>query len=76
MYMVCLILRHANSQGALVINGHASVEVMDDKYDSRYPNRFKVTDGSDGHSTEISADTVAQMNEWVKAINTVSSADS
>ena len=59
-----------------MINGHASVEVMDDKNDTRYPNRFKVTDGSDGHSTEISADTVAQMNEWVKAINKVSSVGS
>ena len=65
---------HANSQGALVINALASVEVMNDKNETRYPNRFKVTDGSDGHFTEISADTAPQMNEWVKAINKVSSA--
>ena len=55
-----------------MINAHASVEEMDDKHETRYPNRFKVTDGYDGHFTEISADTAAQMNEWVKAINKVS----
>ena len=54
-----------------MINARASVEVMEDKSDARYPNKFKVTDGSDGHSTEISADSPAKMNDWVKAINKV-----
>lgn len=59
-----------------MINAKASVEVMDDKNETRYPNRFKVTDGSDGHCTEISADTALQMNEWVRVINKVSSVGS
>ena len=40
--------------------------------DCRYPNRFKVTDGITGQIFEISADSPAQMNEWMEAINLVS----
>jgi len=40
--------------------------------DTRYPNRFKVTDGINGQFTEISAENAGQMNEWVEAIKVVS----
>ena len=40
--------------------------------DCKYPNRFKVADGTSGKFFEISADSPAQMNEWVEAINLVS----
>lgn len=40
--------------------------------DCKYPNRFKVTDGVTGQFFEISADSPAQMDEWVEAINLVS----
>ena len=58
----------------MVLNAHASVEVMQDKNvkDTRYPNRFKVVDGISQQITEISAESLTQMNEWVEAINTVS----
>ena len=57
----------------MVLNERARVEVMMDKNekDTRYPNRFKVVDGISSQFTEISADTLAQMNEWVDAINMV-----
>ena len=57
----------------MVLNERARVEVMMDKNekDTRYPNRFKVVDGISAQFTEISADTPAQMNEWVVAINMV-----
>jgi len=69
-----LILGCANSQGSVVINSNAKVEVMQDKNekDNRYPNRFKVVDGINNQVTEISADNPTQMNEWVEAINMVS----
>jgi len=56
-----------------VLNYKARVEVMQDKNekDTRYPNRFKVTDGINGQFTEISADNAGQMNEWVEAIRVV-----
>ena len=59
-------------KGAVVLNAHASVEVMQDKNvkDNRYPNRFKVVDGISQQATEISAESLTQMNEWVEAINT------
>ena len=67
--MGCVII-----QGSVVLNSKARVEVMQDKNvkDTRYPNRFKVTDGINGQFTEISADTSVQMNEWVEAIKVVS----
>ena len=40
--------------------------------DCRYPNRFKVTDGITGQFFDVSADSPAQMNEWIDAINLVS----
>ena len=40
--------------------------------DSRYPNRFKITNPANGQVAEISAKSVEQMNEWIKAINAVS----
>ena len=58
----------------MVLNARAIVEVMQDKNekDTRYPNRFKVVDGISNQVTEISADSLTQMNEWVEAINMVS----
>ena len=58
----------------MVFSSHIRVEVMQDKNekDSRYPNRFKVINTGSGQSTEMSAMSVEQMNEWVKAINAVS----
>ena len=58
-----------------MLNSRARVEVMMDKNekDTRYPNRFKVVDGISNQFTEISAETLAQMNEWVEAINMVRS---
>ena len=63
----------ANSQGSVVLNARAIVEVMQDKNekDTRYPNRFKVVDGISNQVTEISADNLTQMNEWVDVINMV-----
>ena len=58
-----------------MVNLHMNVtKVMQEKNekDCRYPNRFKVTDGINGQFFEISADSPAQMNEWVEAINLVS----
>ena len=58
-----------------MINFHTSIaKVTQDKNekDCRYPNRFKVVDGINGQFFEISADSPAQMNEWVDAINLVS----
>ena len=40
--------------------------------DTRYPNRFKVVDGISSQITEISAENLTQMNEWVEAIRMVS----
>ena len=67
--MECAII-----QGSVVLNSKVRVEVMQDKNvkDTRYPNRFKVTDGINGQFTKISADTSVQMNEWVEAIKVVS----
>ena len=47
---------------------------MQDKYekDCNYPHRFKVADGTSGQFFEISADSPAQMDEWVEAITLVS----
>ena len=61
-------------QVAVVFNSHIRIEVIQDKNekDSRYHNKFKVVNTISGQFTEISAMTVEQMNEWVKAINTVS----
>ena len=69
------LLEHNNSQDTLTINFNVSVtKVMQEKNekDCRYPNRFKVTDGINGQFFDISADSPAQMNEWVDAINLVS----
>jgi len=73
--MQCLLLECAIIQGAVVLNCKSRVEVMLDKNekDTRYPNRFKVTDGINGQFTEISAESPGQMNEWVEAIKVVSS---
>ena len=64
----------AYSKGSVVLNPKAVVEVMQDKNekDTRYPNRFKVVDGITNQITEISAESPAQMKEWVEAINMVS----
>ena len=39
--------------------------------DTQYPNGFKVVDGISNQVTEISADNLTQINEWVDAINMV-----
>ena len=64
----------ANPQGSVVLNARAIVDVMQDKNekDTRYPNRFKVVDGISSQITEISAENLTQMNEWVEAIRMVS----